>query len=71
MRRICRYAVIRKKNVLGYEEYFGPMVSSPQESRRDAERLYGKPGHSLKVIAWATTSSLVKRLCREGQECTP
>jgi hypothetical protein len=72
MRR-CRgpganYLVIRRKLVLGYVEYLGPMYSMPSMCRADAERLYGKPGYYLEVVPWRKASSDAKKLAWANKE---
>lgn len=51
--RVCFYLVIRTRNVLGYQEFFGPMPSNPHEAQHDADRLYGKANHTITVVAWS------------------
>lgn len=53
MRRVCQYLVTRIRNIYGYAEHFGPVVSRPGDIRRDAQRLYGKDGYTLKWKAWS------------------
>jgi hypothetical protein len=67
-RRLCRYLVVRRRDVLGYAEYFGPMVSDPRSSERDAERLYGKKGHTVEAVAWSKVTAAQRAECRRQEK---
>jgi hypothetical protein len=61
MRRdACEFLVMRIRDILGYVEYFGPMVSCVKDCKADAERLYGKPGYRTKTLAWSKASQRQK-----------
>lgn len=60
MSRVCWYLVIRTRNIFGWQEFLGPMPSTPREKRADAERLYGKSDHTLKTIPWSKVPDSIK-----------
>jgi hypothetical protein len=49
-RRITTYVVIRTRDLFGYQEYLGPMVSCFRDRAGDARRLYGLRGHTLECV---------------------
>jgi hypothetical protein len=59
------YLVVRTRDVLGYLEYLGPMYSKHADAQMDAERLYGKPGHTVTAFPWWKVPERIKRLCQE------
>lgn len=65
-RRVCRYIVIRTRDILGYQEHLGPVLSTPDDIHRDAERLYGKPGHTLSWVSWSKATKAQKQRVKEG-----
>ena len=74
MKKISKYLVIRIREVLGYRDYFGPMVSYSRhgartplrsEAQADAERLFGKPGHRVEIKPWSVAPKHEKAKVRE------
>ena len=59
-----RFLVIRIVPIFRYHEYFGPMYSTRSESHADAKRLYGKPNHEIKVVAWSKATKFQKQQAR-------
>lgn len=62
--RHARYIVIRTRELLGYREYLGPVVSTPRTIHYDARRLYRKPGHRLRWVAWSRATAWQRSQCR-------
>ena len=61
------YLVIRIRDVYRYHEYFGPMVSCAKDRQADAQRLYGRPGYTVKVISWRQANAYQKKLAAENK----
>ena len=51
-----KYIVIRRRNVLGYAEVLGPLLSNAHEVQAHAHRLFAKKDHTLEVIPWSQAS---------------
>ncbi len=62
--RVCQYIVIRQHDLLGYVEYLGPMVSVPSSVWSDANRLFGKPGHTITWVSLSKATPQQKRECK-------
>lgn len=62
-----QYLIIRTKDILGYTEHLGPILSTPQEIKKDANRLYGKSGYA---IAYKPHSEATDKQKQEAQENT-
>ena len=66
-----KYLVIRIRDIYRYAEYFGPMVSCAKDRVQDAQRLYGRPGHTIKVISWRQANAYQKKCAlTPGEKCT-
>jgi hypothetical protein len=64
--QVCQYLVIRERKVLGYREYFGPVISCPGDIAGDAQRLYGGDDYLLSWRPWSNTRESLRQLAREG-----
>lgn len=60
MREASTYLVIRLKDIFLYPEYFR-MVSDARNAKADAQRLYGKAGHHLRLIPWSQATAQQKK----------
>lgn len=60
------YIAIRNRVILGYVEYLGPFWSTPNESARDAARLYGKKDHTVAALRHSSASKFMLRNLNEG-----
>lgn len=61
-----QYIVIRRRDIYGYLEHLGPMVSTPTSVEQDAKRLYGKPGYSVRWVALSRATESQKRLAEQN-----
>lgn len=68
--RACEFLVLRIRDILGYVEYFGPMVSTPKMCQADAQRLYGKPGYRVKTLALSKCSKAQKDAAANNSDNT-
>lgn len=62
------YLVIRIRDIYRYHEYFGPMVSCAKDRHADAQRLYGRPGYTVQVVAWSKAGAFRQKLAAENNQ---
>jgi hypothetical protein len=67
-RTACQYLVVRERKVLGYREYFGPLLSCPADIAADARRLYGGDDYLLSWRPWSNVREKLRRLARDGEQ---